>query len=158
MRVDLTEITWEAVAAVATLAAVVVALVPIWRDAARRRSHARSLRLRLCSKLSLLRPSLGKVMRGGHSNHPSAVLTKDEFRETVRSIASMMEESAVLESDEQDQLGIALANLEMASALYDGPLFAEDSAKNTLALVDIAVAAMERHGLLHGAVEKPWAE
>ena len=89
---------------------------------------------------------------------PAAVLTKDEFRETVRSIASMMQESAVLKSDEQDQLGVAFANLEMASALYDSPLFTGESAKNTLALVDGAVAAIERRGLLHGAVEKPWTD
>lgn len=152
----LTDITWQAVAAVATLVAVVVALIPIWRDAARRKSHARSLRLRLCSKLSLLRPSLNKVIAGGHSNYPAAVLTKDDFRETVRSIASMMQESAVLATDEQDQLGVAFANLEMASALYDSPLLTDESAKNTLALVDDAIAAMEKHGLLHGAVEKPW--
>ena len=69
-----------------------------------------------------------------------------------------MQESAALERAEQDQLGIAFANLEMASALYDSRLFAAESAKNTLALGDRAVAAMEKRGLLHGAVEKPWAE
>ena len=152
----LTDITWEAVAAVATLAAVLVALIPIWRDALRRKSHARSLRLRLCSKLSLLRPSLRKVMADGHSNYPAAVLTKDEFREAVRSIGGMMQESGVLETDEQDQLGVAFANLEMASALYETPLLTGDSAKNTLVFIDDAIAAMEKHGLLHGVVEKPW--
>ena len=91
MRVHLTEITWAAVAAVATLAAVIVALVPVWREAVRRKASARSLRIRLCSKLSLLRPSLGKVMRDGRSNYPDAVLTKEEFREAVRSIALLMQ-------------------------------------------------------------------
>ena len=50
------EITWEAVAAIA---AVVVALIPIWREAQRQKVHARGLRIRLYSKLTLLRPSLG---------------------------------------------------------------------------------------------------
>ncbi len=156
MRVDLTEITWQAVAAIATLAAVILALVPIWRDARRRKAHARSLRIRLCSKLTLLRPSLGRIVQGGHARHPAAVLGKDEFREAVRSIGAMMQETSVLDSEEQDRLGVAFANLEIAGGLYDTNEFHPQSAKNVLTLMDDAISAMEKHGLLHSAIEKPW--
>ncbi|MBI4447269.1 MAG: hypothetical protein HY645_15360 [Acidobacteria bacterium] len=156
MTIDLSEITWAAVAAVATLAAVVVALVPIWRDARRRKAHAKSLRIRLCSKLTLLRPSLGRVVQGGLTNYPAAVLTREEFRETVRSIGAMMQESSVLKPGEQDRLGMAFANLEMTAGLYDTRELTVDSAKNVLELIDEAVSAMEKCGLLHRPVQAPW--
>lgn len=68
----------------------------------------------------------------------------------------MMQESSVLETEEQDQLGMVLTNLEMAAALYNTNDFTTDSAKAILTLIDKAVAAMEKRGLLHGPVEKPW--
>jgi len=156
MRLLLTDVTWEAVAAIATFAAVVVALIPIWRDARRRKAHARSLRIRLCSKLTLLRPSLGRVVRGSHASHPAAILTKDEFREAVHSIDAMMQETSVLEPDEQDRLGMAFANLEMAAGLYGTSELTADSAINVLALIDNAISTTQKYGLLHGPIDKPW--
>ncbi len=156
MYVQLSDITWEAVAAVATLAAVIVALLPIWRNARRRKAHARSLRLRLCSKLTILRPSLGRVVQRGHPNHPGAILTKDELREAVRSVGAMLQESSVLQPEEQDQLGLVLANLEGAAVLYETSDFTAQTAQNILEVIDTAVSVMEEHGLLHGYVDKPW--
>lgn len=148
-------INWQAVAAGATLAAVLVALLPIWREARRQKAQARSLRLRLSSKLTVLRPSLGVIVQG-HTSHPVALLSPDAFREAALSVNVMMQESAVLEIDEQDQLGVVLANLEVAVVLYGTKAFHPDSARNLLDLIDRAVAIMQEHGLLHGNVEKPW--
>ncbi len=156
MRVHLADFTWQSVAALATLIAIIVALVPIWRDASRREAQARSLRLRLCSKLTILQPSLARVVRGGHANYPSAVLTKDEFREAVRSVAAMLKESSVLQPEEQDPLGLVLVNLEMAARLYETADFTAETAENILDLVDRAISVMSEHGLLHGQVAKPW--
>ena len=156
MRVHLTDFTWEGVAALATLIAVIVALVPIWRDAGRRNAQARGLRLRLCSKLTILRPSLGRVVEGGHARYPSAILSKDEFREVVLSLTAMLKEAAVLQPEEQDRLGLALVNLEMAVKLYETADFTGQSAHNILDLMDGAVAAMSEHGLLQGQLAKPW--
>lgn len=156
LRVHLSDIDWQSIGAIATLAAVIVALLPIWREARRRAAHARSLRLRLCSKLTILRPSLGKVLQGGHARHAAAILSKEEFRETVRSVAVMLQESSVLKSDEQDLIGIVLANLELAVGLYQASDFSAESATNILDLIDRAVFVMGKHGLLHGHVDKPW--
>ena len=79
-----------------------------------------------------------------------------EFREAVRSIGAMMQESSVLEREEQDQLGMAFANLEMAAGLYDTRELTAESAKNVLALIDEAVSVIEQRGLLHGPVKAPW--
>ncbi len=151
-----TFVNWQAVGVVATLAAVLVALLPIWREARRRKAQARSLRFRLSSKVTILRPSLGAIVRGGVSSHPAAILSPDAFREAVRSVSGMMQESAVLEKDEQDQLGVVLANLEVAALIYGTGELQPDSAKNVLDLIDRAVAIMGEYGLLHGDVEKPW--
>lgn len=156
MTLELHRITWEVVAAVATLAAVVVALVPIWREARRQKAHARSLRIRLCSKLTLLRPSLGRVVQAGHAPYPAAILTNENFRETVRSLGTLMQESSVLQPEEHDQLSLVFPNLEMAAGLYDSPALTPDTARNALALIDQAVSVMGKCGLLHGPIETPW--
>lgn len=56
---------WEAATALATLAAVIVALVPIWQGEGRRRQQARVLRLRLMESLMplglLLEEALGPM-------------------------------------------------------------------------------------------------
>ncbi len=156
MCVHLNEITWETVATIATLIAVVVALIPIWRDALRNKSRARSLRIRLCSKLTIFRPSLEKIEQRDLTKCPAAILSKDEFREAVRSIAVMMQESSVLQPEEQDHLGMAFVNLEMAAPLYDTGDFTSDSAGNILKLIEAAVSIMQKNGLLHSSVEKPW--
>ncbi|HEY2934307.1 MAG TPA: hypothetical protein VGK99_21400 [Acidobacteriota bacterium] len=91
-------------------------------------------------------------------SHPAALLTKEDFREVVHVIALMMNESACLEHDEQDQLGLALANLEVAALIYGTDELHPESAKNTLDLIDRVVAVMGEYGLLHGKVDKPWDE
>ncbi|KAA0242761.1 MAG: hypothetical protein DYG83_14105 [Candidatus Brocadia sp. AMX2] len=68
----------------------------------------------------------------------------------------MMQESSVLEPEDQDRLGMAFANLEMTAGLYDTPELTVDSTKDVLALIDKAVSVMEKCGLLHGPVQAPW--
>lgn len=149
-------INWEALTAIGTFAAVLVALWPIYKEALRNRAQARSLRFRLCSKLTILRPSLAAVVNSGVATTPAAALSQDEFREAVGSVEAMMQESAALVPPEQDQLGVVLANLEMAARLYGTTELHPDSASNTLSLIDQAVAIMSEHGLLTGKVISPW--
>ncbi len=153
---NLFTIDWQALAAIATFFAVIVALVPVWRESQRVKSHARSLRFRLCSKLTQIRPSLGAVVSKGSASDPNAVLSKEEFFEVVQAISTMMRETEVLESDEQDQLGFVFANLEMAAVIYDTESFESDIAKNILVLIDRAVTVMSENGLLRGTVLRPW--
>lgn len=151
-------INWQAVAAIATLAAVLVALLPIYREALRRKAQARSLRIRIGSQLTMLRPSLGAIAQGGTASHAPAVLTKETFKEAVRSLSGMMQESSVLKRDEQDQLGVVLANLQLTAVLYGTAELKADSAQNVLQLIDKTLAIMGEHGFLHGKVKKPWEE
>ena len=151
-------IDWQALAALATFGAVLVAMWPIWREASRNRARARSLRIRFCSKLTVLRPSLAAIANHRATTTQAAIMSQDEFRVTVAGVATMMQESSVLAEPEQDQLGVVLANLEMAARLYGTNELHPDSAANTLSLIARAVAVMSEHGLLTGEVIRPWQE
>lgn len=156
MQFCLSIITWQAVAAFVTFVAVCVALVPIFREARRRKAQARSLRIRLLSKFTILKPALIKTAQHGNITHTTTVLGKDDFNRTVQSIETMMGESYVLEKDEQNQLGLLLANLELVAPIYQTASLTADIAKNVLALIDEALSVMEKNGLLSGSVQKPW--
>ena len=158
LRVQLNLIDWQTIGAIATLGAVLVALLPIYREARRTTAHARNLRIRVCSKFTILRPSLGHVIQGGAPKHSSAILNREEFLDVLRSANTMLQESAVLEPEEQDLLSVILANLEMAARLYGSVDFAPESAKSILDLIERLVLVMGEHGLLHGHVDKPWEE
>jgi hypothetical protein len=156
MYICLNEINWESIAAIATFIAVIVALIPIWREAHRQKAYAKNLRFRLCSKLIFLRPSLSNVAIDGYAKHPSAVLSKEDFREVVDSIGAMLKESSVLKAGEQDCIGIVFLNLQMASGVYMTADMTIKSAEQILALINRAIALMEKWGLLHHESEVPW--
>ena len=145
--------TW--LAGLATVAAVLVALAPIWREASRRNAQARSLRIRISSKLTILRPSLGAIIQG-ETYGSVAVFTKEEYRQTIEIISAAMRESAVLEVEEQDQLGTLLANLEISAVLYGSSSFEPASAENILQLLDRSLVIMGEYGLVKANVIKPW--
>jgi hypothetical protein len=154
IQFNLTTISWEAIAAVATFAAVVVALVPLGQDARRRKALAINLRIRLGSKFVSLRPSLGNIIQGGKGIPKSAVMTRDQFVETVHSIEQMLGESFVLTPDEQDQINKAFMNLELAARFYDTHNFTVDSAVRILAMIDTARLALEKGGILRRKSKK----
>lgn len=158
MIICLSQIDWQAVAAIATLTAVIVALIPIWRETRRQKAYARCLRLRLGSKLTLLRPSIVKITRRGSTKYPSAILSKEEFQEEIRAIGTLLTEASVLDTEEQDNLGIVYLNLQMASNLYGSPDLTDASAKQILTLIQRAMSAMENRGLLHRHIEFQWEE
>lgn len=51
---------------------------------------------------------------------------------------------------------MTFANLEMAAGLYETRELTAESAENVLALIDKAIEAMQKYGLLHGPIDKPW--
>ncbi len=59
------KIDWEAVSALATLAAVMVALLPLYREQRRQKGIARNLRARLAANLIVIRDlrTLGTLWR-----------------------------------------------------------------------------------------------
>jgi hypothetical protein len=150
---------WEAISAVATLAAVVTALLPIWIDAARRSHQARSLRIRLGARFVSLRPTLATFFLppGDPRLSGLAILSPQQFQALIVELDSLMADGGVLHTDEQDHLGMTLYNLSVAALHYSssGPIPAA-SAQNYIQLIDHCLDLFGRHGLVGGAVTKPW--
>lgn len=144
-------ITWQTISALATLAAVSLALVPIFRDWKRANSHAVSLRNRLSSNLFVIRPSLGNIINPIHKDHPT-VLSVEEFRGIVRSISEMMKESYVLNPKEQAVLAKVYINLEVGARLYGTQEFKASTAKYILDAIEAALQLMDK-GLQHKPIE-----
>lgn len=148
-------VNWDAFAAIEIMVAVFVALWPIFGEERRRRSQARSLRLRLCSKLTILRPTLGKYIPG-ISLYPGAVLDPEAFKSVVDLLSTLLQESGVLEAKEQDAVGVAIANLEMTALAMGAIELDAETAGNLLDLIDSAVRTMGHYGLLHSEIQTPW--
>jgi hypothetical protein len=160
LRLLWTSVDWQAVAAIGTFLAILVALIPIWKDARRTEAQARNLRLRFGAKMLLLRPSLANIFLG--PGHPSvvqpAVLSPAGFQQVVRELEVMMSQTSVLDAGEHDQLGVAILNLAVAAPLYGSPAMTAMSTKNTLELIDSTMKAFEKHGLLAREVNEPWSK
>ena len=152
-------IDWDAVAALATLAAVITALLPIWIEATRRSHRARSLRLRIAGRLACLRPSLASFfLPTSHSSLQGVpVLSPSQFADVVRGLDDLLAEAEVLASEEQDQLSVTLLNLSVASVhLAAEQSVPASSAQNLIRLIDKCIGLFEVNGLTRDAVETPW--
>lgn len=137
---------WDAIAAIATFAAVLVALVPIWLEAIRNRARARNLRLRLGAKLVLLRPTLMAVARG---TNMIGTLLPDEFHAVIHDLESMQSEAAVLSPKEQDRLGATMLNLVLAAPLFARADLTSCTADTVLNAVDATTQMFEHYGLMN---------
>jgi hypothetical protein len=70
-----------------------------------------------------------------------------------------MQESWVLDPEEQDRLVRAFINLQVAALLYDTKDFTSDIASAMLTVIREAVSTMEKHGLFHSPAHLPsWDE
>lgn len=96
---------WEAATALATLAAVVVALVPIWQGEGRKRQQARVLRVRLMESLMPIVFFLEGLQSLGRPEVLAGVVRFDDrLREQMRLFRSLLPEATHLDADEFDRL------------------------------------------------------
>lgn len=134
---------WQAVGAIGTFLAVIVALLPIWIDCRRKRVQAKNFRLRLGSKLLLLRPYLVAVAY--NKPPPGRPLSAEEFRGVATEMEIMMSQSSVLEADEHDLLGATVAKLVLLTPRYH---YEEDkpATKSIVEDIDSTIRSFEKHG------------
>ncbi len=104
------EIDWQAVSAIATFLAVIVALVPTWSEYLRRRALAHNIRARLLAYLIILR-EVAQRSQG----KPSVELSDGEMK-AIHALTSIMAELSVLEQDEHDRLWQLMADLKFLEA------------------------------------------
>ena len=141
-----------------TLSAVLVALYPIIRDYRRAKAQARNLRIRLVTSLLKTMPSLKSVILP--EGHPAitteAILSREDFQNTVREIGVLLEQGSILEADELDHLGVTHTHLDLSSQIYKTAKLDSEMATNILHLVDRAIKLMSSHGFHTTNIEKPW--
>lgn len=150
-------VDWEAWGAVATLAAVLVALCPIYQGWKRDVAHARSVRIRIGTHLTTLLPTLEdwKGSRGA----VKGALSPRQFKQIVSELMALMQESSALEPDEQDHLSVILTNLSGLALLYQNGLSADvlaQSGDNQREMIRKLQALFGKHGILSGPIEVPW--
>jgi hypothetical protein len=153
---SLSQLDW---AAVATFCVVLVALYPIYKSYKRGKLQARKLRLQIGTKLLLIRPSLGGLLRPDKRT-PDAELNSEQFQDIIRDINNLMSQPSTieLEPDELDQLAMTILNLNASAKLYNTPSLEKETVKNLLDLVDKSLILFESYGLTKKKkLEKPWA-
>lgn len=141
-----------------TLCAVLVALYPIVRDHRRTKAQARNLRRRIGASLLKICPSLKAIiLPEGHPDITAeAILSKEDFQDTVREIGVLLEQGTILEADELDQLGVTNMHLVLSSQIYKTPKLSCEMATQVLQLLDKAIDLMSSHGLYTTNIYKPW--
>lgn len=152
-------IDWQAVGAVATAGAALVALVPIFRGFVARRSKARNLRIRLAVKIMQLRPSVARFLANPARDDPHFLeLSNQQLRQLADQLEMLLAEGECLSPKEQDRVSQVVANLQLMLPAMEVNQLPPDGAKSLLDLCDQSIALMEEHGLLHGEPEQPWAQ
>jgi len=148
------EVNWTAVSSLATLAAVLVALWPNFRDWLQRKRQARNLRSRLLTQFVRLRPTIARrfinTPIGQRTDEALSILES----EPIRAIEAMMPQAVILSAREHDNVLVAYINL---MALVSLPRIEEQNAKDVLDVVDQAIAELQKGKWLQGKMPKaPW--
>jgi hypothetical protein len=132
---DRYEIDWQAVSAIATFLAVIVALVPTFSEYFRRKALARNVRARLLAYLIILREVAQRFQE------KSSVVLSDSEMKAIHSLTAIMAELSVLEQDEHDRLWQLMADLKFLEAY---PSTINKINKDSLDAIDQTIADMSR--------------
>lgn len=148
-------VNWEAVAAVATFAAVLVALWPIVGGELRRRAQARNLRVRVLAQFTVLRPAVSRRFTATGLGGPTSTPLSDREAEPVRILEALMAQAEILEAEEHDLVAAAYVNL---AALRAAPAIESGTARHVLEVVDQAIERLQRGKFLRGKMPTlPWS-
>lgn len=153
---SLGDIDWQAVSALATLAAVLVALWPTIGNELRRRAIARNLRARFLTQMILLRPVIARrftnTKLGPLTQEP---LNSDEAK-PIRAIEEMFAQTHMLRAKEHDLVTAVVTNL---LAFHGASPVSPETARNVLGLLDQTIQLLEKGGFRRQwrRLKLPWS-
>ena len=137
------DVDWQAVSAIATFTAIIVALLPIIGNELRRRAIARNLRARLLVQMTLLRPIIAQrftnTKLGSFTQEP---LSNDKAM-PVEAIEEMFSQAHVLRAKEHDLVTAVIINL---LAFREAGPVSQETACSVLELLDQAIQTLEKGG------------
>lgn len=146
----------QAAAALATFAAVLVALYPIFDTRKRSKAAAINLRARILSNLMILRPALYDLSKP--SKHPKTIFTDAEIAATT-TLESMLQEAIILNAKEHDALTALVTNLLALKAIMQNNYSHQvpNSASMILRQVDDLFEQIDKGKWLQGKMpDLPW--
>ena len=150
----MTDYSWQAISAVVTLLAVLVALIPIFQAWSRRSSESKSLRLRLASKLIRVKSSL--LTNARDDTKGFLCLDYAECKELHLALENMLLEAHVLNPEEIDLLSQIHINFELCLPYIKSDSLSASSVETIVMLVDHFLVVIEENGLMTGKPLKPW--
>ena len=151
----------QAAAAIATFAAVLVALHPIFAERKRNKAAAVNLRARILSSLMILRPALDDLSNPNKYPETRKSIFTDAERIATITLENMLQGAIILEAEEHDALTALVANLMGLKAIMQNNYSHQvpDSAKNILKQVDNFFSRLEKSKWLRGKMpDLPWTK
>lgn len=140
-----------ALGAVATFAVVLVALLPILQTRRRERDQALSLRLRVLTQLMILRRPVELRTHPGHREAPETFARDTDVPTEV--LSALLRELVLLDAEES--FLVHTVHLDLVAQRAVGGLSPE-GARDSLALIDQAIVALDARLVLRGRVPLPW--
>lgn len=152
-------IDWQALGAIATFFAGLVALSPIFTAASARKAKARNLRMRLSTKLKRLEPTIQSIANPSErlNAHAHLLIEAKDLQAFSDQIEDLLKESEVLEAEEQDAISQCVANLYLMVPMIRAGTLQPESANSLLRLIQRAITIFEQRGLMSGPPDKPWS-
>lgn len=106
------KLNWEAISSLATLAAVVVALLPTFAEQRRRRRVAQNLRIRILTCLLVIKAAVENYVRASELGTAIFILN-DAQTDAIRTLEKMLPEMIILQDEEYGWLVTAIADIKM---------------------------------------------
>ncbi len=97
------KINWQGISALLTLLAVIVALLPTFKERRRKRKLVHNLRIRLLSNLVVLRSLIGRHL-GIEKSTLQLMILSDGERRAIYSLDAMSSELIILKPEEHDSI------------------------------------------------------
>ncbi len=145
---------WQAIAAVATFCAVLLALYPIWQGEIRRRAQASNLRFRLLIQLTLLRPMIARRFQDTELGPQTSTGLIEEEAQAVGVLEAFLAQAHILNPKEHDLVATAVTNLILSRPVQR---LEPNTARNILASIDQARDELEKGKFLRWKFPKlPW--
>lgn len=148
--------SWEALGAISTTVAVVLALWPAIDTWLKGRAVAANVRSQLLAHFTALRPTVARRFTntglGTQTNQP---LSEKEL-EPLRAIEALVPQTTALSSEEHDLVMAAFTNLILMKAM---PEIVPKTGNDVLALIDQVRSKLQEGSWLRGkSISLPWHE
>lgn len=147
---------WEALSAIATTIAVVIALWPVYETWCNRRATAVNIRAQLFLYFTALRPSVARRFMGTPLGPQTNEPLSGKDLELLQAIEALIPQAVILPSIEHDLVLALFTNLTLMKM---APKLKPQTGKDVLALIDEVIKELLKGKCMRGkSVSLPWSD